>query len=225
MPGPWLTRPHSSPPGHHAEAADAAERSRLARDLHDAVTQTLFSARLMADVLPRLWERGPAEGRRCLHDLCRVTRGALAEMRALLLELHPAALEESKLDRLLQQLAEAVTGRTQCSVAASVAELPPLPPDVQVALYRIAQEALNNAARHARAGRVELTLQALPNGVEVRVADNGRGFDPTRVSSDHRGLAMMRERAGAVGARLTIQSEREQGTVVAVTWLQPAQES
>ena len=224
MPGPWLSRRPSSPPDQDAEAADTAERSRLARDLHDAVTQTLFSAHLMADVLPRLWEQGPVEGRRCLRDLCRITRGALAEMRALLLEVHPAALEETKLDRLLHQLAEAVTGRAQFSVAASVAELPPLPPHVQIALYRIAQEALNNAARHARASRVDLTLRALPHGVELRVADDGRGFDAARVSSDHRGLAMMRERADAVGALLTIQSERNRGTVVAMTWLAPAPE-
>ncbi len=223
MPGPWLARRQSSPPHQHAEAADAAERSRLTRDLHDAVTQTLFSAHLIADVLPHLWERGPAEGRRCLDDLCRLTRGALAEMRVLLLELHPAALEEAELDCLLHQLAEAVTGRAQFSVAACLAEPPPLPPDVRIALYRIAQEALTNAARHARAGRVDLTLRALPHGVELRVADNGRGFDAARVSSDHRGLGVMRRRADAVGALLTIQSERKRGTVVAVTWLHRAQ--
>jgi signal transduction histidine kinase len=86
-PRPSRSRP-SRPPDLDAEAAGAAERDRLARDLHDTATQSLFSAHLMADVLPRLWERDPAEGRRCLDDLCRLTRGALADMRTLLFELH-----------------------------------------------------------------------------------------------------------------------------------------
>jgi signal transduction histidine kinase len=199
--------------------AAAAERGRLARDLQDAVTQTLFSASLMADVLPRLWERVPAEGRRCLDDLRRLTKGALAEMRSLLLELRPAALEEAKLDCLLRQLAEAVTGRARLAVALSIAEPPSsLPRGVQIALYRIAQEALHNAARHARAARVDLELRALSQGLELRVADDGRGFDAARVSSEHLGLRIMRERADAIGALLTIESERERGTAVTVTW-------
>jgi len=205
-----------------SEAAAAAERSRLARDLHDAVTQTLFSASLMADVLPRLWERVPSEGRRVLDDLRRLTRGALAEMRSLLFELRPSALAEAKLDCLLRQLAEAVTGRARLSVTASVTDLPSLPRDVQTALYRIAQEALNNAARHAGATHVELVLRALPQAVEVRIADNGRGFDAARVSSGHLGLGIMRERAEAIGARLLIDSERARGTSVTVTWPRPA---
>ena len=205
-----------------SEAAAAAERSRLARDLHDAVTQTLFSASLMADVLPRLWERVPAEGRRVLDDLRRLTRGALAEMRSLLFELRPAALAEAKLDCLLHQLAEAVTGRARLSVTASVADLPSLPRDVQTALYRIAQEALNNAARHAGATNVDLVLRALPHAVELRIADNGRGFDAARVCSGHLGLGIMRERAEAIGARLAIDSARGRGTSVTVTWPRPA---
>ena len=205
-----------------SEAAAAAERSRLARDLHDAVTQTLFSASLIADVLPRLWERVPTEGRRCLDDLRRLTRGALAEMRSLLLELRPAALAEAKLDCLLRQLAEAATGRARLSVDASVEDLPTLPRDVQIALFRIAQEALNNATRHAGASKVDLALRALPQGVELRIADNGRGFDVARVSPGHLGLGIMRERAETIGALLTIESERGRGTSVTVTWPQPA---
>jgi len=204
------------------EEATSAERSRLARDLHDAVTQTLFSASLIADVLPRVWERVPAEGRSCLNDLRRLTRGALAEMRALLLELRPAALVEAKLDCLLRQLAEAAGERARMAVALSIAEPPFLPCNVKIALYRIAQEALNNAARHARASRVEVALHALPRGVELRVADDGRGFDPTCVSSEHLGLGIMRERADAIGAQLTIESRRERGTLVTAAWSHPA---
>ncbi len=125
--------------------AAVEERQRLARELHDAVSQTLFSASLSAEVLPRLWERNQDEGRRCLDELHRLTRGALAEMRALLLELRPAALTEVGLGDLLHQLAEAITNRARLPVKLAVDRPCPLPPDVQVALYRIAQEALNNA--------------------------------------------------------------------------------
>src|SRR6202011_1916574 len=104
-----------------------------------------------------------------------------------------------------------VAGRTRLAAVVSVAEPPPLPRDVQIALYRMAQEALNNAARHARASRVDLALRPLRHGVELRIADNGRGFDAARVSSEHLGLGIMRERPDAIGARLAIESERDRG--------------
>jgi ligand-binding sensor domain-containing protein/nitrate/nitrite-specific signal transduction histidine kinase len=142
------------------QVAAAQERSRLARDLHDAVTQTLFSASLIAEVLPGLWEHDPAEGRQLLGELRQLTRGALAEMRTLLLELRPAALVEANLGDLLRQLAESVAGRSGIPVVVLVAgcPVPDLPDEVQVALYRIAQESLNNVVKHAQARHVEVQL-------------------------------------------------------------------
>ena len=96
-----------------AEVAVAEERNRLARDLHDAVTQTLFSASLIAEVLPKLWRRDRNEGKRRVAELRELTRGALAEMRTLLLELRPTALEDAELGELLKQLAESITGRAR----------------------------------------------------------------------------------------------------------------
>ncbi len=126
-----------------AQAAVAAERSRLARDLHDAVTQTLFSASLIAEVLPRLWERDRDEGLRRLADLRQLTRGALAEMRTLLLELRPATLVEVELRDLLRQLSEALVGRARIPVNLHVEGQPrSLPPDAQIVFYRVAQEVL-----------------------------------------------------------------------------------
>ena len=144
------------------EEAVSAERSRLARDLHDAVTQTLFSASLIAETLPRSWERDREKGRRLLEELRHVEPGALAEMRTLLLELRPAALVETSLSDLLHQLAEAATGQGGMPVEVTVEGECALPQDVHIALYRITQEALNNVTKHARAGQVAVRLSCTP---------------------------------------------------------------
>ncbi len=198
--------------------AVAAERSRLARDLHDAVTQTLFSTCLIADVLPRLWERDQQEGRRRLDELRLLTRGALAEMRALLLELRPAALAEVELGELLRLLAEAISGRARVPITVTVDGQCVLPPDVQVAMYRIAQEALNNVARHANASQVAVWLCCRADAIELRISDDGRGFDPINVAPGHLGLSIMRERAETLGAALRIISQPGAGAQVAIVW-------
>ncbi len=204
-------------------AAAAAERSRLARDLHDAVTQTLFSASLIAEVLPRLWERSPEMGRQRLEELRQLTRGALAEMRTLLLELRPATLTEVGLPDLLRQLTEAITGRARVPVILSVEGQRYLPPDVQVALYRITQEALNNVAKHASASRAAVILRYQPTGVMLHISDDGRGFTLEQTLPDSLGLSIMRERAEAIGAQLRIESEPAEGTQVMVVWTDPHQ--
>jgi signal transduction histidine kinase len=196
------------------ETAAAAERSRLARDLHDAVTQTLFSASLIAEVLPRLWERNPEEGQRRLAEMRELTRGALAEMRTLLLELRPSALVEADLGDLLRQLAESITGRARIPVTVNIEERCQVAPEIKVALYRIAQEALNNAAKHSEAKQVNVILRCRSNVVELEVRDDGRGFDVRSIPPDHLGLGIMRERAEAVGATLAIKSDSGCGTAV-----------
>ncbi len=200
------------------QSAVVAERNRLARDLHDAVTQTLFSASLIAEVLPRLWERNPEEGRRRLKELRELTRGALAEMRTLLLELRPAAFVDADLGDLLRQLAESITGRARVPVAVEVEGERPFPPEVKVALYRIAQEALNNVARHAGASRARVSLRSRPEGVKLCIRDDGCGFDPEGISPDSLGLGIMKERAETIGATLRIESQVDQGTQVTVIW-------
>ena len=200
------------------QAAVTAERDRLARDLHDAVTQTLFSASLIAEMLPRVWERHPGEAQHSLEELRLLTRGALAEMRTLLLELRPASLTESKLAKVLRHLTDAVTSRTRVPVALTVEGDCVLQLDVQVALYRIAQEALNNMAKHARADRAAVELHCRPNLVVLRISDDGQGFEPASVSSDHLGIGIMRERAKAIGAVIEIESRPGCGTRVVITW-------
>ena len=194
------------------------ERQKLARNLHDAINQSLFSAGLIAEVLPRLWEREPEEARRSLEDLRRLTRGALAEMRALLVEMRPSALTDTDLGDLLRLLSNAFTGRTNIPVALTVTGEGMLPAEVQVAIYRVCQEALNNVAKHAGASLVEISLKHEAGAIELSLRDNGRGFDPERTTSGHYGLSMMHERAEGVGARLSITSQTGHGTELTIRW-------
>ncbi len=194
------------------------ERQRLAQNLHDAVNQSLFSASLIAEVLPRLWEQHPDEVLESLEDLRRLTRGALAEMRGLLVELQPRELNDSELDDLIRLLGDALTGRTNIAVAVTVSGQGVLPAEVQLAFYRLCQEALNNVARHSGAGQVKIHLHYEGGMVALSISDNGRGFDPEQIPSGHYGLSIMQERAKAIGATLSITSQPGQGTEIAVRW-------
>jgi GAF domain-containing protein len=204
------------------QAATLEERQRLARELHDAVTQTLFSASLIAEVAPRLWQRNPEEAMRRLEELRMLTRGALAEMRALLLELRPGALVEAPIGQLLRQLSDATSTRARLVAEVRIDCERSLPPDVHVATYRIAQEALNNVVKHAQASCVTIDLAANAEGLELSVLDDGLGFDPTRVPPGHFGVSIMRERAEAIDAQLAIGPREAGGTQVALRWRDPA---
>jgi signal transduction histidine kinase len=198
--------------------AATEERNRLARDLHDAVSQTLFSASLIAEVLPMLWERSPAEGRKRLEEVRQLTRGALAEMRTLLLELRPAALAEAELAPLLKQLAESISGRSRIPVNLTIEGECNLPPDVKIAFYRIAQEALNNVSKHSGAKQAVVSLECTPEKVELSVIDNGQGFDVAANSNKSLGMGIIHERASEIGASLSIQSQIGSGTEVTVIY-------
>jgi two-component system nitrate/nitrite sensor histidine kinase NarX len=201
------------------ELAVVQERQRLARDLHDAVTQTLFSSSLIAEVLPRLWERDADMGRQRLEEVRELTRGALAEMRTLLLELRPTALLEANLGDLLRQLAAATTGRARVPVEVTIeGDYSLLGSDAKIGLYRIAQEALNNVAKHAKASHATVSLCCGPDAVELCIVDDGQGFDPSHIPPDHLGVGIMHERAAAIGAQLTVESQIGEGTRVRVVW-------
>jgi signal transduction histidine kinase len=180
------------------EEATIAERTRLARELHDAVSQTLFSASLIADVLPRLWERNQDEGRRRLEEIRQLTRGALAEMRTLLFELRPAALAEVSFQDLLKQLAQAVIGRARIPVSLEVYGECELTPEVKLSLYRICQEALNNIAKHSGASRASILMHCRDGRIELRIADDGQGFELNSTRSGSLGLGIMKERANSI---------------------------
>jgi len=204
------------------ETAVTEERERIARELHDSVTQTLYSASLIAEAVPKFWQQKPDEAAHDLDELRILTQGAQAEMRTLLLELRPNELVDRKLPELLRQLTDAMAARTELPISLTIAGECQVPPDVQIAYYRITQESLNNIHKHAKADRAWVVLKCEENSLTLHVGDNGRGFDPDMHKINHMGLPIMRERAEAIHADLTINTQLDQGTEVIVIW-QPAE--
>jgi PAS domain S-box-containing protein len=193
------------------------ERARLARDLHDSVTQTLFSAGLIADALPRLWERDEKRVRSGLEDVRRLTREALVAMRTLLLELRPESFAAADLRELMRHLAD-LFSRRGLSVEVETDGPCSAPTELKGALYRIASEALANAARHSGAARTRVTLRRGPERSELVVVDDGRGFEPADVGPGSLGLSIMRERAEAAGLELRVESHEGGGTRIVAAW-------
>jgi signal transduction histidine kinase len=193
------------------------ERRRLARELHDSVTQSLFSMSLLAQVLPDLWRVDRDEALGALGQIRDLTRGALAEMRALLFELRPAALEQQDLAGALREHIATYERRTGISITYESVGKCKLPEPVEQALFRIAQEALANVSKHSRARHARVQLHC---GAPTRllIADDGQGFAIERVGEGRFGLISIRERAANIGARLDVRSAVGRGTEIEVEW-------
>ena len=201
-----------------AEKAAQAERSRLARDLHDSVTQALFAASLRAEALVDAPELVSPEASVAVEQLRRLSRGALAQMRTMLLELRGDPVEDVPLPQLFRNLVEAAESRVGTSIGLVIDGEATVPTQVHVALYRIAQEALNNVTRHAHADEAWVTLTLRPASVRLVVGDDGAGFDASAQDPSHIGLSSMRERAAEIGARLAVATQPEHGTIVTLDW-------
>jgi signal transduction histidine kinase len=202
------------------EMAAIQERQRLARELHDAVSQALFAATITAEALPRLMDRNPDKARQNLIQLHQLIRGALTETRNLVLELRPPAMITVEIDRLLHQLAEVVQVRKQMEIDVDADHTINLPPDIKLEFYRIAQEALTNIAKHAKATQAEIHLHQQQGIIELVISDNGHGFDADDILSGSQGFAHMQERAHSIGAQLSVESQPGKGTLITVTWPQ-----
>jgi signal transduction histidine kinase len=207
------------------EHAAAEERNRLARELHDAVSQTLFSASIIAEVLPKLWVKNPDEARRRLTEIQQLTRGALAEMRTLLFELRPQALIDAEISYLLRQLIESFGTRHRIPVELEIDDECSMTPEVKVAFYRVAQEALNNVAKHAQASQIMIKLWCDDKAMYLKITDNGQGFDRAHTRPGSLGLGIMTERARDIGADLSIESQPGHGTAVTLKWQKPVEEA
>ncbi len=200
------------------EKAVSEERERLARELHDSVTQALYSTSLMAEAMPDIWESHREEALQSLEAIRQINRVALADMRTLLLELRPAAIAERPLGDLLRSLVEALSARADLPIVTTTVGECQMPSQVQVAFYRIAQETLNNTIKHARASQVWVNLNCAPDKVTMSIRDDGRGFDDQTRAPHQLGLDIMRERAQEINAELITTSQPDQGTQVQVIW-------
>ena len=199
------------------EEAARQEKSRVARDLHDSVTQALFAASLKAEALTGV-EGVPADVEAVVTEVQRLNRGALAQMRTMLLELRGDPLEQVPLQQLLRNVVEATESRTRTRLSLCIEGEGPLPPVVHVTLYRVTQEALNNVARHAQADHASVELRLRPGHALLTVRDDGRGFVPGPLGPAHLGLRSMRERAAEAGARIRIVAAPGAGTEISVEW-------
>jgi signal transduction histidine kinase len=199
----------------------ALERQRIARDLHDSVSQSLFSTtlhvRTAQHALAREGLGSTGSVGEELSEIGQLTRGALAEMRALIFELRPGALADEGLVAALTKQASALGAREGLAIEVDGPDRRlPLEPEVDEQLYRLGQEALSNVVKHARASRATVRIAATDDTVSIEVADDGRGFDPAAVGPEHFGLRSMRGRVADLGGRLQVTSAPGRGTVLRV---------
>jgi signal transduction histidine kinase len=209
--------------GASREKVALEERQRLARDLHDSVSQAVYGIALAARSAQELLAKDPALVQEPLEYLLRLSEAALAEMRALIFELRPEALAREGLTGALKHHTAALRARHGIKVDESLAEEPALSFERKQGLYRIAQEAMHNAARHARAKRVAIALSQIDSHIQLEVSDDGVGFDSRESQRGHFGLNTMRERATELGGTLEIDSRLGAGTTVRA--MIPARES
>ncbi|HEX2767043.1 MAG TPA: GAF domain-containing protein [Candidatus Limnocylindria bacterium] len=197
-----------------AELAASQERAHLARELHDSVTQALFSMGLTLRTLELLLETDPEAARPKLVELRELQKDALAEMRTLIFELRPSSLENDGLVQALRTHATAVQRRTGLVVVVDAEPIERLPLSCEEALYRIGQEALHNVVKHANASNATIRIWREAEWVRLSVTDDGTGFDPDAVPRGHLGLIGMRQRVELVGGELRVQSRSGRGSMI-----------
>ena len=198
------------------KVAALEERQRLARELHDSVSQALYGIALGARTAQTQLERDPAKLAEPLDYILSLAEAGLSEMRALIFELRPESLQNEGLVAALTKQADAIHARHKINVVTDFGEEPDISLDAKEALYRIAQEAMHNIAKHASATHVELSLQTEDGHLKLEVRDNGKGFDPQGEFPGHLGLQSMRERVAYFGGELQITSQPGKGTLVTV---------
>ncbi len=198
------------------ELAALQERQHLARELHDSVSQVLYGISLGAHTAREALQSDPTQALASLDYVLSLSEAGLAEMRALIFELRPESLEAEGLVAALNKQVAVLRTRHHLDVEAELAEEPFLSLEQKHALYRIAQEALHNIVKHARASAVTLRLEQHDDEICLTVRDNGRGFDPAGPFPGHLGLLSMQERAEKIGALLTIDSKAGQGACITV---------
>jgi NarL family two-component system sensor histidine kinase LiaS len=194
------------------ELATLEERNRLARDLHDSVKQQVFATTMTLGAAEQLWERDPDAAREKLDQALALCRQAQQELSGLLHELRPVALADKGLGTSLREHVERWSRQTGIEASTILEGTRALPLEVEQALFRVAQEALANVAKHSRARQVEVTLSCPRDDVGLKVVDDGRGFAPSSAMGRGMGLRSMRERMEALGGELAVDSKPGEGT-------------
>ncbi len=201
---------------HSQELAALEERQRLARELHDSVSQALYGISLGAHTAQNALENDPEQVKASIEYVNALAEAGLAEMRALIFELRPESLEREGLVAAFTKQVEVLHARYRLHVEANLDEEPDLAIERKYALYRIGQEALHNIVKHARAHTVLIRLSQQEENVLLEVDDDGRGFDPTGSFPGHLGLHSMQERIAKLGGTIAIESAPGQGTHIHV---------
>jgi signal transduction histidine kinase len=193
------------------------ERQRLARELHDSVSQALFGIGLGAETARAMLARDPAQAVQPIDYVLQLARGSMAEMRALIFELRPESLAQEGLVVALEKQAAATRARHGIAVELALCDEPDVSLQIKEALYRIAQEAMHNTVKHARASTISLSLALTEDELVLAVVDNGVGFDSGASFPGHLGLVSMRERVARFGGDVAIESAPGKGTRIHVS--------
>jgi PAS domain S-box-containing protein len=193
------------------------DRNYIARELHDTVTQTLFSANLIAEVLPKLWKKDPKGVMKRLEEIRMLNNVALTEMRALLFDLRPSSFKTEELRDLLKELVKSISIKSKIPISVEIVKKHRYSHRVELSFYRIAQEALNNIAKHSCATKASLVLKSLPDKITLDIDDDGIGFNPEDTFPENLGLVIMKERAQMIEACLHLESNPS-GTKISVVY-------
>ncbi len=195
-------------------AAVMEERQRLARDLHDVVSQQLFALSMISSATIRTFDNNPLKAKEQLEQISEIAVKAQGEMRALLLHLRPVQLKDDSLCDGVIKLIQELKGKTGIEFQASIDELDCVSKATEEHLFRIIQEALSNILKHAEATKITITLTEKESYIYLFIGDNGKGFDPEIVRMTSYGMKTMRERCEEIGGIFTIRSKKKEGTYI-----------
>ena len=194
------------------------DRNYIARELHDTVTQTLFSANLIAEVLPKLWKKDPESVMNRLNEIRMLNSAALTEMRALLFDLRPSSFKNEDLEERLKELVKSMGIKSTIPISVEIVKKYSYSHNIELGFYRIAQETLNNIVKHSCATKAKLVLKSLPDKITLDIVDNGVGFNPEDTSPENLGLIIMKERAKMIEASLVLDSNPGKGTKISLVY-------
>lgn len=195
-------------------AATIEERQRLARDLHDAVSQQLFALNMLASAAVKTLSIDTDKAKTQIEEVASIAAKAQGEMRALLLHLRPVHLSGDSLHEGMQKLVQELSEKTDIQFDVSIEDIQGLTKGIEDHLFRIVQESLSNALRHSQASSIKVALYEKSNAVYLKIHDNGKGFDLTKEKKASYGLKTMKERCEEIGGELTLTTQINKGTYI-----------